>query len=183
MKKSFVVIIALALLSGCASSSALVVNSEKPVTQDLSKYTTIYIGKLDIPADLWKSFGYQNRTDWLKVVSEVNKTALKINMAEQAPGKTVVAPVQGFTNEPGLYIKLTYKGYRKNTGRAYAHDLDSLDVLVEIYDNKTKQELYSANLSVTSVGTYKRGWMMNSLEGRIDNQIFNLCGFIAGKLK
>ncbi len=183
MKTIFAVIIALALVSGCASSPDLVVNSEKPANTDLSVYTTIFISRLDFPADLWNTFGYPNRQEWVKVIDEVNKTALKSNMSEQAPGKKVVAPVKDFTNEPGLFVKLTYKGYRTKTGKAYAHDLDSLDVIVNMYDNKTKKELYSASLAVSSIGTYKRGWMMNSLEGRIDNQIFNLCGFIATKLK
>jgi len=104
-------------------------------------------------------------------------------MSEAAPGKKIVAPVKDFTDEPGLYVKLTYKGYRKNTGKAYTNNVDTMDLIVNMYDNKSKKELYSASVAASSVGTYKRGWMMNSLEGRIDNQIFNLCSFIANKLK
>ncbi|TFH39437.1 MAG: hypothetical protein E4G96_09110 [Chrysiogenales bacterium] len=181
MKKIICAIYVLSFSMAIAGAKYVTVESESPARPDLSGYTTIFMGTLDMPSSLWKTFGYQNQDEWLLVIKDINDMKFKIHMSDRAPGKKIVAPVGDFTGEAGVYVKLAYKGFRQKTGRAYAHDVDTLDVIVTMFDNKTRKQLYTANLGAQSTGTFKRGWMMNTLEGRIDNQIYNLCDFIAGK--
>jgi hypothetical protein len=182
MKKIICAVLCLACFSTVMADSRFVdVSGENPAAPDLSSYTTILVSRLDIPAGLWQDFGYQTKEEWLTVVDDINNQKLKLYMTERAPGKTIVAPVEGFSGQDAAFVKLAYRGFRKHTGRAFGHKVDTLDVTVTIYDNKSKKQLYTANLGAQSAGMFKRGWMMNAFEGRIDNQIFNLCCFIAGK--
>ncbi len=181
MKKIFCLVCIFTFSTAFASARYVEVISESQAKPDLSGYTTIFMSKLDMPEDIWKTFGYSNREKWLPVLDDLNSMKLKIHMSDIAPEKKIVAPVNGFTGDAGLYVKLSYKGFRKNTGRAFTHKVDTLDVIVTMYDNKTRKQLYSATLGAKSTGTHKRGWMMNAFEGRLDNQIYNLCCFIASK--
>ena len=143
MKKIICAICILSLFNRDGRSQIVAVESENPVKPDLSGYTTIFMGKLDMPADLWKNFGYQNQGEWLHVINDINDMKLKIHISDRASRKKIIAPVAGFTGEAGVFVKLTYKGFRQKTGRAYAHDVDTLDVVVTMFDNKTRKQLYT----------------------------------------
>lgn len=181
MKKSICAFFIFTFSIAFASARYVEVVSESPEKPDLSGYTTIFMGTLDMPEDIWKTFGYSSKEKWRPVLDDLNSMKLKIHMADVAPQKKIIAPVNGFTGEAGVYVKLTYKGFRKNTGRAFTHKVDTLDVMVTMYDNKTRKQLSKATQGAQSTGAHKRGWMMNAFEGRLDNQIYNLCCFIAGK--
>jgi len=181
MKKLMCAIFMLSLTVVMADAKYVVVESENPAKPDLTRYDTIYISKLGMPANLWRNFGYESQDKWLVVVNDIDTVSLKTHLAEKAPSKKIVASVKAPTGAPGVFVKLAYKGFRQNTGRAYAHNVDTLDVVVTMYDNKTGKQLYTANVGSQSTGTFSRGWMMNTLEGRLDNQVYNLCCFIAGK--
>ena len=181
MKKISALLCMFLITSAMANPRYVEVQSEKPDKPALSGYSTVLVGKLNLPADLWQTFGYESREAWISVVNDVNNNKFRIYMDELAPDKKIVAPSAGFNGKEGLFVKFAYRGFRHDTGTAFTHRVHTMDVTVTIYDNKSKKQLYTANLGTQTAGVGQRGWMMNSFEGRLDNQIYNLCSFIAGK--
>jgi hypothetical protein len=78
----------------------------KESTVDMSHMNRIFIGWVDLGADDWALYGYENKTDWADIIASLNSSFSR----NLVPGRTIAsAKDKGDENAAGndLYIKFS----------------------------------------------------------------------------
>jgi hypothetical protein len=78
----------------------------KESTVDMSNMNRIFVGWVDLGADDWALYGYENKTDWADIIGSLNSSFSR----NLVPGRTIVsAKDKGDENAAGndLYIKFS----------------------------------------------------------------------------
>jgi len=78
----------------------------KESTVDMSKMNHIFVGWVDLGAEDWALYGYENKTDWADIIGSLNSSFSR----NLVPGRTIVcAKDKGDENAEGndLYIKFS----------------------------------------------------------------------------
>lgn len=78
----------------------------KESTVDMSKMNRIFVGWVDLGADDWALWGYQNKSDWTDIIGSLNSSFSR----NLVPGRTITsAKDKGDENASGndLYIKFS----------------------------------------------------------------------------
>jgi len=178
MKKFLVAIFTLVIFSSLTGCVTLVdVEREKPSTFKTRKVNSIYVGRFNIPGRLWKTFGYKSKARWLKEVRG-NNAGIKTYLREYMPDKKI----RGARKKPSrgdIYITFKYFNYVQT----FPHGCDEMKVGVEFINIRTGRSIYKAVLVIIGTAPFPRNWKGQTIEGRLDNMMYNLAGFIAKKLQ
>jgi hypothetical protein len=78
----------------------------KESTVDMTNMNRIFVGWVDLGADDWALYGYENKTDWADIIGSLNSSFSR----NLVPGRTIVsAKDKGDENAAGndLYIKFS----------------------------------------------------------------------------
>ncbi|HOO73531.1 MAG TPA: hypothetical protein PK926_17360 [Spirochaetota bacterium] len=180
MKHSLIrVFAALTLVTVTGCTTFIDVIRENPGRGKYRGGKTIYVGWLDIPEGMWRTLGYSSQRRW-KTEIRGNNSGIKQYLREQLPGRII----KGSASKPGkgdLYIKLQYRGFVRNYSQVTG-GMDEMKIGVQIIDIRSGRTRYNALLRVKSGGTFPRNWKGSTLDGRLDNIMYNLAGFIAQKV-
>lgn len=178
MKKVTTITVSLLFITSLMSCVTLVdVKKERPAVFKTKKVRTVYVGYLSLPENLWKTFGYKSKGRWLREVRG-NNAGIKTYLRENMPGKII----RGAGKKPGsgdIYITFKYMGYVQK----YPHFPDEIKVNINFISIKTGRTIYNSIVVVQGTAAFPRNWKASTIEGRLDNMMYNIAGFISKKLE
>jgi len=166
------------------SKTSFEIVKETPASPKLSGYKSIYLGWLDLKEADYNLYGHKPG-DWKTEIRRHNTEGLQVYLKDALPGKIIsgaASPADRYAGNADLQIllkvndKIKYeKGFVINC---------SLNVDVMIFDGKTNNLLYTANIiSYCTFPFSHLNWKANSFDGALDNEILNLSKAIASKFK
>jgi hypothetical protein len=180
MKKTLIQALVIALLASLAGCFSLVeVEKESPASFSRKGVKQIYVGWLDIPESLWKTLGYASKHNWITEVRG-NNDGIKTYLREYLPNRNI----KGSMTKPAsgdIFISFKYFDFVQKYN-AWSGGMDEMKIGVEITEITSGKSIYKSVLIVKSGGSFPRNWKASTLDGRLDNIMYNLAGFIAGKL-
>lgn len=178
MKKVPIIVISFLFALSLISCASLVdVQKERPAAFKAKKVRTVYVGTLNMPEGLRKRFGFKSKSRWLREVRG-NNAGIKTYLRENLPGKKI----RGARQKPSsgdIYITFKYMGYVQK----YPHFPDEMKVNIKFISIKTGRTVYNSVVVVQGTAAFPRNWKASTIEGRLDNMMYNIAGFIAQKLK
>ncbi len=177
------------ILTATNCGSYYTINTETTPTQSLSAYKTIHVGWLDMNEDNFKTYGYETKEAWAKVIEAMNIQQLPGFLKEFLPGKIVTtakSKSEGVADGVELYIKFSnaqYSSQTSSTAQVFFGRLagsDTLDCTIHFIDVKTNTEIYKVDINFDS----KAGSAYSSMgfEGRVTNTVYNMAYFLGEKL-
>ncbi len=183
MNKNFLVVsfMTAALLAGCSSNYQ--VKQEYPKSPNLGRYKVVKVGWIDYPAGLWRAYGFRSQGEWAGIIANLNRKSLHEYIADSLGSRKVsgpFAPSAGIPAGGELYIKFGFRGINRQYNLA-AGNADYMTVTVEFYDIRSRRKIYGATVTVNSYRAFPHNWKATHFEGRLDNEVYNLAQFIAGK--
>lgn len=175
-------VLCLAGAIGC--SSAVQVKKETPAAKSLADYQKIWIGWLDMRPDDYEKYGFESAEIWRGEIARFNTNGVRVYLKEHIGDRllgTAETPDATPPAEADLVIKLPFDKIVQN------HDgwggLDEMHLTVEMVDPAAGQTVYQADMLITNAAAFPRNWKSGSFDGRVDNEVWNLAGFLAEKLE
>lgn len=179
MKKYNLIAALFLLISIPAYSAFVTVVKEKPSSPKLGRTKTVYVGWLALPEDNWKTYGYESKKIWKDQI-QANNRGIVAYLKEKMPDR-VIKGTRSKPSKGDIYVSLKYFNL-KRTYKVTPFGVDELKVGVEFIDIKSGKSLYKAVVVLTGGGRFPRNWKGSTFDGRVDNMMFNIAGFIASKL-
>lgn len=124
-------------------------NYSKETTVDMSARKAIFLGWVDLPAEGWSLWGYQNREEWADVIKDLNHDFQSSCQGQYLAGRRVaVAKDRNDENAAGndLYIKFSDVNID--------HDYYGIRLSIHFIDPKTNTEI----AAVPSRLYYEKRW-------------------------
>ncbi len=182
--KKICVFTAIVLAMGVAAcSSNYQVKHEYPQSPNLDRYQVIKVGWIDFPAGSWRAYGFRSQGEWVGVTNDLNRKSLNEYLTDALGDRNVIGPTAKSNAIPSrghLFIKLGFKGIKRQYNQATG-GFDYLTVNVEFYDIRRRRRVYAATVALSSWRPFPHNWKAAQFEGRLDNEVYNLAQFIAGK--
>jgi hypothetical protein len=170
---------ALMFLTGCASRYSI--NKEAPANFAQQTYDTIHVNWLDLGINDWEKLGYESKDAWGKVIAANYYEGLKPYMTDLFTDKKLTFSMSmndKSTYGSDLIISFTNTRVDQNWN-AMTGGFDYIHTTVHFTDAKTKKEIYTADISASSIGAGPQGW---SFEGRLGFATYNTALMIYDRL-
>ncbi|MCP4133155.1 MAG: hypothetical protein GY754_19465 [bacterium] len=188
--KKILFFLLIGLISFSAGCSRYTIKNQNPASVQLKKYQKIHIGWIDLDEEKWKPFGYDSKEKWVAIINDMNLKSLPQYLKNNMPKKiiaTAKSKDEAVSASEGL--KITFSNVLYNAQTSSAAQImfgsmggsDTLDMVIHFIDAKTSKEIYNVTISVDSKGG--TGYSSMGFEGRINNTIYNLAGFLNDKLE
>ena len=148
MKQSTLIVGLLVYLGLCYPSEAGEKYSKEAAAR-ISSAKTIFLGWVDLSADGWSLWGYQNREEWMRVISDLNLDFQGSCKGQYLAGRTVAAARSaddGDASGSDLFIKFSDVNID--------HDYYGIRLSIHFIDPKTNAEI----ASIPSHLYYQKRW-------------------------
>ncbi len=163
---------------GCMTQFNVI--KESPSSVNLSGYNSIYVGWLDLGANL---YGHKPG-DWATENRRNNVDGLQIYLRDALPGKKITGANSAADQYPGTAdLQLQFRLNNKIKYQIGMTVTCELPVDIIYLDGKTGKVLYTSSVMTTCAAPFPRNWKVNSFDGALDNDILNLANGIAAKIK
>jgi hypothetical protein len=184
MKKFFTITLMLAsalfILSGCASRYSI--NKQAPEKFMQQPYKSIHVGWLDLGMDDWEKMGYESKEVWGQVIATNYYEGLKPYMEELLTDKKLSfnkSMTDTSNNGSDLVISFTNTNVDK-IWNAMTGGFDRINTTIHFTDTKTNKEIYTADITTSSLGMGPQGW---TFEGRLGFSTYNIALMIYDRLQ
>jgi len=166
-------------LTGCASRYSI--NKEAPATFAQQPVSTIHVSWLDLGMDDWENMGYESKDAWGKVIAVNYYEGLKPYMTDLFTDKKLTfSQSMNDSSTYGSDLIITFSNTKVDkVWNAMTGGFDRINTTVHFIDAKTNKEIYSADITTSSIGVGPQGW---SFEGRLGFATYNVALMIYDRL-